>query len=88
MRRPGGYAIWTDPDLAQIEMDTFTCVHCNAVVFVTPGMSAGAMGGFCSLCAAPICEKCVGRTCVPFEKRLEESERKDEQRRALEKLGI
>ncbi len=86
MRKPGGYAIWTDPDLPAIERDTITCKHCNSVVFVKPGVSAAEMGGYCSLCAAPICKDCVGKSCEPFEKKIEKAERQEYQKRQLSKM--
>lgn len=89
MRNPGGYAVWSGPDRKQVERDTFTCKHCNSVVFVQPKMSPTELGGYCALCAAPICSGCAGKTCVPFERRLEEQERRFHQRRQLEKaLGL
>ena len=78
MRNPGGYAIWASPDadIAVVEKDTFTCVHCNTVVAVLP-MGKGDQGGFCMRCMKNICGPCadLGR-CQPFEKWLEAVEKK------------
>ena len=88
MRNPGGYAIWTSPT-STVERDTFTCVHCNGVVFVKPGPGSDP-GGFCMKCFANICGPCadLGK-CTPFEKRLEAIERditaRVERDRALER---
>lgn len=77
MRRPQGYAITVDPELPTIEEDTFTCSHCNSIVFVAPGqLDADA----CRACDRHICPPCKGelvRTmkCVPWEKRMEAMER-------------
>lgn len=83
MRRPGGYATWTDPEKPIREADTFTCNHCNRVVIVQP---KGDAGGFCRICMKPVCGRCadLGR-CITFEKRMEISEARDRLRRAAER---
>ena len=86
MRRPQGYAITIDPALAHaVEEDTFTCAHCNSIVFVKPGqLDADA----CRACDRHICPPCKGelvRTmkCVPFERKLEIIEARDGLLRAM-----
>ena len=76
MRRPGGYSIITDPNFSQpIESDTFTCKHCNFVVFVKPRCDPADMGGRCYVCDGLICPKCVNLDkCDPLEKKLLRSE--------------
>jgi hypothetical protein len=90
MRRPQGYAIWTDPIRpglrATVEADTFTCHHCNSVVFVPPRADPSSLGGFCRLCMRHICGPCTDKACTPFEKKLEEMERKYYTRRQYEKV--
>jgi len=84
MRRPQGYSqMWgpglahlTDPGLAALhkdgECDTFTCAHCNSVVFVPPFTDPADIGGGCRICDGLICNKCVDlRACSPFEAKLE-----------------
>lgn len=99
MRKPGGYAVVTDPDRgAPYEWDTCTCAHCQRVVFTKAGTAstvyliqnrAGAFvgteaGAFCRLCMAPICLHCHDAGgCTPWEKRLEIAESKDRLRRAV-----
>ncbi len=75
MLKPGGYAIWTGE--TTIEKDTFTCCHCNRVVFVEPKSSPSDMGGWCMMCSKPVCPGCAGKSCTPFEKKLEAAERRD-----------
>jgi hypothetical protein len=63
-------------------MDSFTCAHCNSVRFVKPNERAEDLGGICHLCGDKsrpsfVCEKCVGKGCDPFEKKLERWERRD-----------
>lgn len=71
MRNPGGYSIITSPDHAPAEQDTFTCQHCNRVVFVKPFCDPASMGGRCTCCDGLICEQCVGKGCDPMEKKLQ-----------------
>lgn len=73
MRNAGGYAIWTGPG-KPAEADTFTCIHCNQIVFVKVGASAAECGGWCGLCGKPICAGCAGKPCDPFEKKLKRME--------------
>ena len=83
MRNPGGCALWEGGG-APIERDTFTCSHCNSIVIVTPKQSPAEAGGFCRMCMKPICGPCADEgCCVPFEKRLEEDERRYRLRQAV-----
>lgn len=74
MRRPGGYSVITEPGKADVEADTFTCGHCNRIVFVTPMMDAANMGGRCTVCDTLICPRCVGKGCDPLEEKLKRME--------------
>jgi hypothetical protein len=87
MRNAGGYSIITEPGVWDIEHDTFTCAHCNAITF-----TKSKRGGFevvvighdgsvntrecarCRNCYAHICPRCEGKPCIPFERRLDEME--------------
>jgi hypothetical protein len=81
---PQGYAIITDPDAPTRECDTITCCHCQRIVFVRPGQSASDAGGFCRLCMQPTCGPCADTgACTPFEKKLEEMERRGQLFRSL-----
>lgn len=82
MLRPGGYGVTFGPD-GLAETDTFTCCHCNVVVDVTPKMSPSDMGGWCGLCSKAVCKNCVGKECVPFEKKLEAWEKQAAFRRSI-----
>lgn len=85
MRRAQGYAVKVDPALPMAEeCDTFTCRHCNCVVFVKPLTDPSEMGGFCRLCMGHICNKPeCNNGCEPFEKKLEAMERSDRLMEAL-----
>ncbi len=74
MRRPGGYAHWFNGQGRDLEQDTFTCKHCNGVVFVAPFEDPAKAGGWCMNCHALICVQ-VGE-CRPFERQLEQQERR------------
>jgi uncharacterized protein YprB with RNaseH-like and TPR domain len=85
MRKAGGYAFSFDIGGIRQENDTFTCFHCNSVVHVTPKCNPDDLGGMCRLCMKMICPTCMGKGCFPFEKRLEQVEKRD---RALRSYGI
>jgi hypothetical protein len=75
MRRAQGYGLTTMDGKVIEEEDSFTCVHCNTIVFVKPKQDPAEMGGVCRLCSglspAYICQHCEGLgTCDPFEKKL------------------
>jgi hypothetical protein len=85
MLKPGGYAFTFGPNGVQQELDTFTCCHCNSVVHIKPKCNPADLGGQCRLCDKPICPRCLGKGCTPFEKRLEQVEARD---RALRSYQI
>jgi hypothetical protein len=83
MRRAQGYAITTEPGKATVEEDTFTCVHCNSLVFVHARQDPTDLGGFCRLCMRHICATCADKgSCDPFERKLERIEARDRLLRA------
>lgn len=82
LRKPGGYAVISDPDNGIIEHDTITCAHCSRVVFVKRDL-----GGFCRVCMKSVCGPCADRgRCDPFEKKLERAERRQALWRAMDEL--
>src|ERR1700692_2604905 len=70
----GYYSAHTRWDTSEMRDDVQTCPHCQAVILMR---TWGEHGGWCSKCAAPICNNplCVAETarlgCVPFTKKLE-----------------
>ena len=79
MLNPGGQGVWSHEDGTIVTRDTFTCSHCNSIVFckATPGMPQPDVGGFCRLCCKHICGACADKgKCDPFEAKLERMERR------------
>lgn len=86
MLKPGGYAVWTQADGGIVERDSFTCRHCQFVVFVPPRTDPANLGGLCKQCMGLICPKCTAKgTCTPFELALEKMEARD---RFLRSAGL
>jgi len=90
LRNPGGYATIFSPvatrvnfdglrveqiGVGTLEIDSFTCCHCNRVVHV----QAKSRGDeyFCRNCMARICPPCADHPCIPFMKKVEAQEEKD-----------
>jgi len=84
MRTPGGYLIVTDPGAPVYEQDTFTCIHCNRVVLVKPGMTITDFA-WCRKCMKPVCEKERCQVvCVPWERQMEINEARGKLHRAMD----
>jgi hypothetical protein len=83
-RREGGVAEWTFQDGGTRRLKTFTCSHCNAVVMVPERSTATEAGGWCGMCAKPVCQQCAGvPECVPFERRCDQMEARDRLHRQI-----
>ena len=79
--RAQGYAVSSDPEAGMIERDTFTCVHCQQIVFVQPGSGDVTM---CWQCEAPVCQRCVKKdkgACKSFLRRLDKAAELEQRRR-------
>lgn len=63
-------------DGAQRESDTFTCAHTGRVVEVTRQSVPGVDYDFCRNCMKPIAKQAIGKGCLPFEKRIEQYEKR------------
>lgn len=84
MRNPQGYGIIFDLNGIVEEHDTFRCEHCGRIVIVKPKCNPDDLGGMCRICMKMICPSCVDLgSCVPFEKKLEEQERRDRRLRCI-----
>ncbi len=81
-----GLATIFDVDDHKIEaknIDTFTCSHCNCLVFVKPRCDPADMGGLCWSCNKLICPTCANKqVCTPWEKTMELMEARDRLYRA------
>lgn len=78
MRNPGGYGVIVDPVAGKKEVDSFTCGHCNVVVWVKPMRPPEESGGLCKVCMKLTCPICTAKmTCTPLEKAIEAEEAKN-----------
>lgn len=85
-----GYAVWQGEDTGRVEneVDTFSCCHCNKIVFVPARAAASDCGGWCFQCGKPTCAECAAAgTCTPFLKQIEQMEARDRFLRARELSG-
>jgi len=82
VRAPQGYAVWAGDRVT--ECDTFTCGHCQRVVFVPPKADPAELGGLCKQCMSLTCPRCTAAMrCLPFELALERAEASDRLRRSV-----
>jgi hypothetical protein len=85
MLQPQGYGVETGPDGIK-EADSYTCFHCQRIVFVQPRCPPSDAGGWCGRCTRLICKRCVGKgSCTPWERQMERMEARD---RALRSYGL
>jgi len=89
MRNPGGVGTIIDPTLHPTtpfqECDSFTCGHCQTVVWVPPRQDPAEIGGMCKMCMHLICPVCVGRmVCVTWEQMMEMQESRSATFRSIE----
>lgn len=83
MRKAGGYAISVDINGGTQETDTFTCGHCNRIVFVAAKCNPDDLGGHCRVCMTMICPACVATAkCDPMEEKLKRAEASYDARRS------
>lgn len=84
--RRAGYGTLTAARGLIYESDTATCAHCNYVWVVRSSKGTDAdPGGWCAMCSALICKNCAGKSCTPFERRLEAMEARG---RMLAAMGL
>jgi hypothetical protein len=80
--KPKGISITTDGWGVPTKEDTFTCKHCQKVVFVPARTDPNEF--WCACCMAPICKRCkkedwdrpADKACFHFERRLAIAEAK------------
>ena len=84
MRNPHGYATIVGdlqrgaPTIVEggvrhheVEIDTYTCNHCNCIKHVPVRADPSDIGGLCKQCMELICPKCVTKgTCTPWEQQM------------------
>lgn len=86
MRNPGGVLIGFG-DAGVVEVDTFTCGHCQYVTQVPVRADPASLGGHCRSCDKLICTRCAnvmsaGGNCVPWEKQMIAMENREAARRS------
>lgn len=86
MRNAGGQLIGFG-DAGVVEVDTFTCSHCQYVTQVAPRCDPAELGGHCRSCDKLICKRCVGTMakgalCTPWEKQMIAMENREAARRS------
>lgn len=89
MRTPTGYAVIVEPDRPLVERDTWTCGHCQRIIFTKPHTAATVYlcfdrrtgrwreepGACCRVCMRAICLPCHAQgRCTPWERTVEASE--------------
>ena len=81
--RQRGYGIEVGPRGVR-EIDSIVCAHCGGNEWMAkPGNSD--LGARCTCCDDFICEKCIGKGCMPLEMRLDQWERYNSGRKYLRK---
>ncbi|TAL13944.1 hypothetical protein EPN95_04625 [Patescibacteria group bacterium] len=69
-----------------MEADTATCVHCNRAWMTRSNVKGkGDPGGWCMVCMKMICPKCAGKPCMPFLKKLDLYEKRQD---LFKKMGL
>jgi len=74
LRKPAGFILETSTETGKVrEIQTFMCVHCNRhVILWAHGDRPSDVGGYCSDCHGPICDRCVkSGVCDPLMKKLD-----------------
>lgn len=76
---PKGHSVVIDGWGVETHQDTYSCKHCQRVVFVKPKTDPNEF--WCASCAAPICQACKAQewnkpagACSHFERRLAKAE--------------
>lgn len=70
MNSTEGVAHFLDGNGRVIERETFTCVHCQAIVVIGHKAHPSQMGGHCYSCDALTCPDCAQKPCDHFEEKL------------------
>jgi hypothetical protein len=73
--RPGGINVFFDGETGtEIEDHSSTCSHCQALTAFPSRRVMMDHVDICRGCMKLICLKCVGKPCVPYERRAEMAE--------------
>lgn len=87
MLRAGAIGQILEPGERTIEIDAPPCAHCGFILLMAPGFrlphvmirrldgsSYRREAGWCRGCARPLCPRCAGGACVPYEQRVDREE--------------
>lgn len=86
LRQQGGVSTLIGPWGTPTEQETFTCFHCNRIVFVTHKAAPEDVGGLCKHCMKLVCPDCVDQgVCAPWEEQMLRAEARQE---ALRSYGM
>ena len=80
MRNPGGNISMIGPEGQFEERDTYTCAHCQRITILA---SKQPPHGGCRICGGNICSGCLGKSCTPWEKQMDDAEARQDFRREL-----
>jgi hypothetical protein len=88
LRNPGGQITVFD-DSGERQRDTFTCYHCQRVIFVQPRQDPATLGAVCKGCMRLVCAICAdardrGDPCTPWLRQMEIQEERAISRKSLE----
>lgn len=83
LRRARGFTL-EDTPAGRVEVETFTCCHCNRPVEIPHKAPPEQCGGICFQCYAMACPACAAKgVCTPFMKKLESYEQRNALHRAV-----
>jgi len=72
--KPGGLNYHSDPVLGVIESHSSTCSHCQRITDFPSMREMMNYVEVCRGCMKLICLDCIGKPCLPYEKRAEQEE--------------
>ena len=75
MIKPGGINTYYDPVFGEVESHSSTCRHCQKLSEFPSRRKMMEHVDVCRGCMELICLECVGKPCLPYEKRAELEEK-------------
>lgn len=88
-QRPGGVSQYFNPDGTMVEAHTSTCKHCSKMTEFPDKRRMLEHVDICRQCMGLICLECVGKPCMPWQRRLDEMEKRYwDRRRMMRDMGL